>query len=52
MWSWFIFQQDYLQSNERIYIKLLPEVCLGPWHNRMIRITIRICNRIAQKIFF
>ena len=26
-------KQDYLQSNERIHMKLLPEVCLGPRNN-------------------
>ena len=31
----FVRQQDYLKSNERICVKLLPKVCLGPliFHN-------------------
>ena len=29
----FVCQQDYIQSNERIYIKLSPEKCLRPRNN-------------------
>ena len=29
----FVRQQDYLQTNERIRMKLLLEVCLGPRNN-------------------